>query len=77
MARLGVFLLGGSLVVLLGRVIKPAIDGLYAIMNSTFTLSVAEQATWRAMPVIIPIILMGILIAYLTGRVGGGEGGEG
>jgi len=72
-ARLGVFLLAGVLVVLLARVIKPAIDGLYVIMNTTFTLSVAEQATWRAMPIIIPAILIGILVAYLTGRIGNSE----
>ena len=70
MAKLGVFLLGGTLVVLLARVIKPAIDGLYTIMNSTFTLSAAEQVTWRFMPIIIPAILIGILVAFLTGRIG-------
>ena len=73
MAKLGVFLLGGTLILLLARVIKPAIDGIYEIANSTYALSVSEQATWRLMPYIIPAILIGLLIAYLTGRIGGTE----
>lgn len=71
MAKLGVFLLGSAVVILLARVIKPAIDGIYEIANSTYPLSISEQATWRLMPYIIPAILFGILVAYLTGRIGG------
>jgi len=73
MSKLGVFLLGGTLIVLMGRILKPGLDSLYTIMNGTYNLSVSEQATWRLMPYIIPIILFGILIAFMTGRIGGGS----
>ena len=81
MGRLGVFLLGGAIVILLGGMgIKPAMDGLYNVMNSTgmANLTMTESVAWRFMPYIIMLVLFGILIAYLTGKIGGhhDEGGE-
>ena len=80
MGRLGVFLLGSVVIVFMMRGIKPALDGLYAIMNSTgmADLTMTESVVWRLMPYIIPLVLFGILIAFLTGKIGGhrDEGGE-
>jgi len=73
MSKLGVFLLAGTLIVLMGRILKPGLDSLYVIMNGTYNLSVSEQATWRLMPYLIPLILFGIAVAFLTGRIGGGS----
>ena len=73
MGRLGVFLLGSVVIVFMMRGIKPALDGLYAIMNSTgmADLTMTESVVWRLMPYIIPLVLFGILIAFLTGKIGG------
>lgn len=81
MARLGVFIFGVVMVVLLGGMgIKPALDGLYDIMNGTgaANLTMTESIVWRGMPYIIMAVLIGILVAYLTGKIGGhkDEGGE-
>ena len=80
MGRLGVFLLGSVVIVFMMRGIKPALDGLYTIMNSTGIagLTMTESVVWRLMPYIIPLVLFGILIAFLTGKIGGhrDEGGE-
>ena len=80
MNRLGVFLLGSILVIVMMRGIKPAMDGLYTIMNSTgmANLTMTESVAWRLMPYIVPLVLFGILVAYLTGKIGGhrDEGGE-
>ena len=72
MGRLGVFLLGSVVVVFMARGIKPAMDGLYDIMNSTgmANLTMTESVVWRLMPYIIPLVLFGILIAWLTGKIG-------
>lgn len=74
------FLLGSSLILVMMRGIKPAMDSLYTIMNSTgmADLSMTESAAWRLMPYLIPAILFGILVAYLTGKIGGHRdtGGE-
>jgi len=80
-ARFGVFLLGGIVVVLLGGMaIKPALDSLYTIMNSTGmpALSATEQVVWQFMPYLIMLVLFGILVAFLTGKLGGHHdtGGE-
>ena len=73
MSRLGVFIFGTVLIVIMMRGIKPAMDGLYTIMNGTRmpALSITESVLWRAMPYIIPLILFGILVAFLTGKIGG------
>ena len=80
MGRLGVFLLGMFVIAVMMRGIKPAMDGLYNIMNSTgmANLTMTESVAWRFMPYLIPLVLFGILIAYLTGKIGGhqDEGGE-
>lgn len=81
MNRLGVFLLGTALILVMMRGIKPAMDGLYTIMNSTgmADLSMTETVAWRLMPYIVPAILFGILVAWLTGKLGGhrdNTGGE-
>ena len=76
MAKFGTFLLCGFLLVVMGRILKPAMDGLFPMMNASagYNLTVAESVLWRGLPYIIPAILFGILIAYLTGRIGGSEG---
>ena len=76
MAKIGIGLLGGFLLVVLGRALKPAMDSLFAIMNTTYTLTTTEGTAWRFMPYIIPAILLGILIAYVTGKLGSGKGEE-
>lgn len=79
MARLGVFLLGIVVTVLVGGMaVKPAMDKLYTIMNGTGmpSLSGTEQVVWQLMPYLIPAILFGILVAYLTGKIGGGRKDE-
>lgn len=70
MDKLGILLLGGFLIVFMARFIKPAMDRVYEVMNTTYTLSTSEQLIWRFMPFIIPAILFGLLIAYVTGHVG-------
>jgi len=79
-SRLGVFLLGTVLILVMMRGIKPAMDGLYNIMNSSgmANLSLTESVAWRAMPYLIPAVLFVILLAFLTGKLGGhrDEGGE-
>jgi len=80
-ARLGVFLLAGVVIILVGGMgIKPALDALYTIMNGTGMppLSPTEQAVWQLMPYIIMGVLFAILVAFLTGKIGGhhDEGGE-
>ena len=79
MGRLGVFLLGSVVIVFMMRGIKPAMDGLYTLMNSTgmADLTMTESVVWRLMPYIIPLVLFGILVAFLTGKIGGhrDEGG--
>lgn len=73
MGRLGVFLLGSALILVLMRGIKPAMTGLYNIANNTigFNLTGTEQVVWQLMPYIIPLALFGILVAFLTGKLGG------
>jgi len=74
MVKIGTFLLGGFLIIVLARVLKPAMDGLFPMVNQSagYNLTIAESVTWRGMPYLIPAILFGILIAYLTGRIGMG-----
>jgi len=77
MNRLGVFLLGSFVIVVMMRGIKPALAGLYNISNATVDMSMTEQAVWQLMPYIIPIVLFGILVAFLTGKIGGHRDGGG
>lgn len=79
MARLGVFIFGVVLILVMMRGIKPAMDGLYTIMNGTgmADLSMTESIAWQLMPYIIPLILFGILVAWLTGKIGGHRDGGG
>lgn len=80
MGRLGVFLLGSAIIVFMMRGIKPAMTGIFNITNnsSTYNLTATEQVAWQIMPYAIPIILFGLLIAWLTGKIGGHQdrGGE-
>ena len=76
MAKIGIGLLGGFLILVVGRVLKPAMDSLFTIMNTTYTLTTTEGMAWRFMPYIIPAILFGILIAYISGKIGSSDRGE-
>jgi len=78
MSKFGVLLLAGFLIILLGRALKPGFDSIYDIMNTTFNLTynyTNEATAWRFMPFLIPAILFGILIAWVTGKIG--DRGEG
>jgi len=49
-------------------------EGEYVVSN-TGNLSPTERVLWRLMPYLIPAILFGILIAWLTGKLGGQQNG--
>jgi len=50
---------------------KVMLDKLYAIMGTmNLDLSPTEAAIWQAMPFIIPAILVAILFAFITGKIG-------
>ena len=68
MAKLGIFLLGGFLIIVLAYMIKPPMDAIFAVMNNTTTLSTTESVAWRIMPLIVPLILAGILISKVSGH---------
>ena len=70
MSKIGVFLLGGLVLILMARAMKPGIDAVYTAMNTTVTLAPAESMIWRAMPFLIPIILWGILVFVVSGKIG-------
>lgn len=74
MSKIGIFLLGGFVLILMSRAIKPGFDAIYTAMNTTVTLAPAESMIWRAMPFLIPIILWGILVFVVSGKIGISEG---
>ena len=81
MARLGVFLLSVALILLFGGMaIKPAMEKLYNITNSSssYNMTPTAQVLWQFMPYIVIGILLAIAVAYLTGKIGGhrDNGGE-
>jgi len=71
--RLGVFILGCAIILFMMRGIKPAMTGIFNITNNTssYNLSMTEQVMWQIMPYLIPLVLFGILVAWLTGKIGG------
>ena len=68
MTRLGIFLLGAFLIIVMAYMIKPPMDAIYTVMNSTVTLSTTESVAWRLMPLIVPLALFGILVAKVSGH---------
>lgn len=74
MSKIGVFLLGGLVLILMARAMKPGFDAVYTAMNTTVTLAPTESMIWRAMPFIIPIILWAILVFVVSGKLDIGKG---
>lgn len=73
MSKIGIFLLGGFVLILMSRATKPGFAAIYTAMNNTITLAPAESMLWRAMPILIPIVLWGILVFVVSGKIGIGE----
>ena len=76
MGKVGLFFLGGFVIVLMARALKPASDALFAVMLNTTTLSPTESFAWRLMPYAIPIILWAILVSVVSGHFGVSEGSD-
>jgi len=68
------FLLGSFVIILMARAFKNPFDVIYTVMNTTATLSATESFAWRIMPYAIPVILYGILIMKVSGKIESAQG---
>ena len=70
MSKVGIFFLGGFLIILFAYAFKNPFDLIYGIMNNTTTLSATESFAWRLMPYLLPVALWAILVSYVSGKLG-------
>lgn len=50
------------------RVISPALSGLFEVMNTSFSLTSLESATWQFMAIAVAIVATGCVIYSLVHR---------